>query len=33
VLEGHRRHRLLNEQGQELRRFHDELSEGSNPVW
>ena len=26
VLEGHRRHRLLDEQGQELRRFHDPLS-------
>jgi transposase len=25
VLEGHRRHRLLGEQGQELRRFHDSL--------
>jgi hypothetical protein len=25
VLEGHRRHRLLDEQGQELRRFHDQL--------
>jgi hypothetical protein len=25
VLAGHRRHRLLDEQGQELRRFHDEL--------
>jgi transposase len=25
VLEGHRRHRLLGEQGQELRRFHDAL--------
>jgi transposase len=27
VLEGHRRHRLLDEQGQELRRFHDPLSD------
>ena len=26
-LEGHRRHRLLDEQGMELRRFHDELAE------
>jgi transposase len=26
VLEGHRRHRLLNDAGQELRRFHDPLS-------
>jgi transposase len=26
ALEGHRRHRLLNEQGQELRRFHDSLT-------
>jgi transposase len=26
ALEGHRRHRLLDEQGHELRRFHDELS-------
>src|SRR5271166_3746335 len=26
ALEGHRRHRLLDEQGRELRRFHDELS-------
>jgi transposase len=25
VLEGHRRHRLLDEQGRELRRFHDPL--------
>jgi len=25
ALEGHRRHRLLDEQGQELRRFHDTL--------
>jgi len=25
ILEGQRRHRLLDEQGQELRRFHDEL--------
>jgi len=27
VLEGHRRHRLLDEQGHELRRFHDPLAE------
>jgi transposase len=27
VLEGYRRHRLLDEQGQELRRFHDPVSE------
>ena len=27
ALEGHRRHRLLDEQGQELRRFHDPLPE------
>ena len=27
VLEGHRRHRLLDEEGQELRRFHDPLGE------
>jgi transposase len=27
VLEGHRRHRLLVEHGQELRRFHDPLSQ------
>ena len=26
ALEGHRRHRLLDGQGQELRRFHDGLS-------
>lgn len=29
ALEGHRRHRLLDEQGQELRRFHDELPEAA----
>jgi transposase len=29
VLEGHRRHRLLDEQGQELRRFHDALTEAA----
>ena len=28
-LEGHRRHRLLDEQGQELRTFHDELPEAA----
>jgi transposase len=27
ALEGHRRHRLLDERGQELRRFHDPLAE------
>jgi hypothetical protein len=27
LLEGHRRHRLLDEQGQELKRFHDQLPE------
>ena len=27
ALEGHRRHRLLDEQGQELRRFHDPVSD------
>jgi len=32
VLEGHRRHRLLNEQGQELRRFHDALPEAAQDV-
>ena len=32
VLEGHRRHRLLDEQGQELRRFHDPLSEDARRV-
>ncbi len=26
ALEGHRRHRLLDEHGHELRRFHDPLS-------
>jgi transposase len=26
ALEGHRRHRLLSEQGQELRRFHDPMT-------
>src|SRR5215831_9719067 len=29
VLEGHRRHRLLDEQGQELRRFHDPVSDAA----
>ena len=29
VLEGHRRHRLLDRQGQELRRFHDALTEAA----
>ena len=29
ALEGHRRHRLLDDQGQELRRFHDALTEAA----
>ena len=29
AVEGHRRHRLLDEQGQELRRFHDPLSDAA----
>jgi transposase len=32
VLEGHRRHRLLDEQGQELRRFHDQVSAAAQDV-
>ena len=32
VLEGHRRHRLLDEQGRELRRFHDEVSQAAQEV-
>ena len=32
VLEGHRRHRLLDEQDQELRRFHDELPDAAQEV-
>ena len=32
VLEGHRRHRLLDEQGLELRRFHDPLSQDARRV-
>ena len=32
ALEGQRRHRLLDEQGQELRRFHDLLSEDAQEV-
>ena len=32
ALEGHRRHRLLDEQGQELRCFHDELSVAAQEV-
>ena len=32
ALEGHRRHRLLGEQGQELRRFHDPLPEVAEQV-
>ncbi len=31
-LEGHRRHRLLDEQRQELRRFHDELPQAAQEV-
>ena len=27
ILEGHRRHRLLDEQGEERKRFHDQLPE------
>jgi transposase len=32
ALEGQRRHRLLDEQGQELRRFHDELPDAARQV-
>jgi transposase len=32
VLEGHRRHRLLDESGHELRRFHDPLSDDARRV-
>jgi transposase len=32
ALEGHRRHRLLDEQGQELRRFYDELPGAAQDV-
>ena len=32
ALEGHRRHRLLDEQGQELRRFHDPLGDAAQEV-
>jgi len=32
ALEGQRRHRLLDEQGQELRRFHDELPPAAQEV-
>jgi transposase len=32
ALEGQRRHRLLNEQGVELRRFHDEVSPAAREV-
>ena len=32
VLEGHRRHRLLDAQGQELRRFHDPLPDAAQEV-
>jgi len=31
-LEGHRRHRLLDEHGQELRRFHDTLTDAAQQV-
>jgi transposase len=31
-LEGHRRHRLLDEHGQELRRFHDTLTDAAQEV-
>jgi len=32
VLEGHRRHRLLDGQGRELRRFHDELPQAAREL-
>ncbi len=32
LLEGHRRHRLLDGQGNELRRFHDELPEAAQQL-
>ncbi len=32
ALEGHRRHRLLDEQGHELRRFYDELADAAQEV-
>jgi hypothetical protein len=32
ALEGHRRHRLLDEQGQELRRFHDPISDAAEQL-
>ncbi|MGH7751424.1 MAG: IS1634 family transposase [Gemmatimonadales bacterium] len=32
VLEGHRRHRLLDEQDRELRRFHDQVPEAAQDV-
>jgi hypothetical protein len=32
ALEGHRRHRLLDDQGHELRRFHDELPAAAEEV-
>jgi len=32
VLEGHRRHRLLDAQGQELRRFHDPVPDAAQEV-
>jgi transposase len=32
ILEGHRQHRLLDEQGRELRRFHDALPEAAHEL-
>ena len=32
ALEGHRRHRLLDEQGKELRRFYDALPDAAQDV-
>jgi transposase len=32
ILEGHRRHRLLDKQGRELRRFHDELPQAAREL-
>ncbi len=31
-LEGHRRHRLFDQFGQEIQRFHDEVSEAAEQV-
>lgn len=31
-LEGHRRHRLFDESGQEIQRFHDNVSEATEQV-